>query len=271
MCVTSGPAQLSDTILYAGQTQHEGRLVHILGYQNRARTRSGPNAMLLPFPSRTAMGPENMIDTSHCKILLKQLAALGDTRMRSATKGLSLNAAEVRRVQVFNAGSYTVVMSQTARLIPEALAQMPEDRRPRVNTELFEAYTTWYPSWPVALCCWDGAVDAEPLLWWYEPQDETTLFYPGLDSHDGGVPRLGVRVDTDHKLIWPNPKGVATASVSMTPEVRALIAPAIDMRTCASMLLNGDWWLPVNGAARDLALALHTRRAPPGAPPNVQA
>ncbi len=266
MCVTSGPARLSNTIIYAGQAQRDGALVHVLGYQNRAETRAGPNAMLLPFPSRAAMGPENVIDTTGCKNLLKDLAELGKPRTRSLglTKG---GPASARSVQVFNSGSYTVVLSQTARLIPEALTQVPENRRPRVNEELFEAYTQWYPLWPIALCCWDGAVDAEPLLWWYEPKDETTLFYPGLDSHDGGVPQLGRRVDIDHTLIFPvaHGRGAATKHVQMPDGVRRFIASDIESRESASVLPNGDWWLPADGNPRELALALHQRRTPPGA------
>jgi len=33
-----------------------------------------------------------------------------------------------------------------------------------------------------------GYVDAEPLLWWYEPSDEENLFIPTMDAHDGGPP-----------------------------------------------------------------------------------
>ena len=263
MCVTSGRARLSKTIIYAGQAQHGEETVHVLGYQNRAETYAGPNAMVLPFPSREAMGPENVIDTTECKGLLKALAELGKPHLLGATKGFAASAS--RGVRVFHAGSYTVVMSQTARWIPRALEQVPENRRPTVQAALFEAYTQWYPQWPVALCCWDGSVDAEPLLWWYKPLDATKLFYPGLDSHTGDVPVLGRRVETDHTLVWPDREGAPTGVLRMPDAVRKYIAPSVTSRDGASRLLNGDWWLPTSGRLGDVAEALHQRRPPPGA------
>jgi hypothetical protein len=36
MCLTLGPAHLSDTILYAAETLVKGKVAHVMGYQNRS-------------------------------------------------------------------------------------------------------------------------------------------------------------------------------------------------------------------------------------------
>lgn len=63
MCCTLQPAQLSKTIVYAGRAQRQGKPVAVLAYQNTASSSVGANAMVLPFPTDTTMGPDNIIDT----------------------------------------------------------------------------------------------------------------------------------------------------------------------------------------------------------------
>ena len=54
MCVSTGPAEFSSTILYCGRRRHpEHGWVEVFGYQNTAVNRAvGPNAMLLHLPAR---------------------------------------------------------------------------------------------------------------------------------------------------------------------------------------------------------------------------
>jgi len=88
---------------------------------------------------------------------------------------------------------------------------VPEDKRPALNAEVFSAYAKWYPGWQVALCCFSNhqAVEADPLLWWYEPAFPDRYFYPTLDSHTGGVPDLEANVVPDHVIAagTASPKG----------------------------------------------------------------
>lgn len=203
MCCSLRPAKLTNTILYAAETLHQGRLVHVMGYQNRAENLSpGANAMLLPIPSDAAMGPDNMLDTTPVKNILKDYATAVRQTHRRLSRGSDGFGGDVSKgVQVFSKGSYTVALAENARDLTAALDYLPVGRRPLANGDIFAAYDKLYPGWKMALCSWDGTIDAEPLAWWYEPKDPSQLFMPALDAHDGHPPKLGSQVDLNHTLV----------------------------------------------------------------------
>ncbi len=202
MCCSLRRAKLTNTILYAAETMHQGHLVHVMGYQNRAANQSpGANAMLLPIPSDATMGPDNMLDTTEAKHCLKDYADAVRTHNNGDDERKYGGARSRRSVQVFNKGSYTVALADSAKDLTAALNYLPVGRRPSANPEIFAAYDRLYPDWKMALCSWDGTIDAEPLLWWYEPKDVTQLFLPALDAHDGHPPKLGTDVAVDHTLV----------------------------------------------------------------------
>jgi hypothetical protein len=204
MCLTLRPAKLTNTILYAAETMHQGRIVHVMGYQNRASNQAkGPNAMLLPIPSGADMGPDNMLDTSMAKSILKDYARTVREAHTRLSRGMSYGADGLRSksVQVFDKGSYTIALAENATDLPHALSRIPDRRRPPIMPDIFAAYDKLYPEWKMALCAWDGTIDAEPLLWWYEPKDASQLFMPALDGHDGLPPKLGADVSLDHTLV----------------------------------------------------------------------
>src|SRR5687768_13750503 len=143
MCVCLGPARLSNTILYVGESTREGKLVHVLGYQNTAQnlafaatsvpsgTPAG-NAMILPFPAAAPMGKDNVLDTSGCKGILKDIAEA----VKPRSKGMRSLGDEdfgvcfASPVEVFDTGIYTVVLARDPRDIPAALARVPAEKRP---------------------------------------------------------------------------------------------------------------------------------------------
>ena len=224
MCCSVSPnieVRFSNTILYAAEVVDlQGETVHVLGYQNRAqnnvktgfwnklresfRVNSG-NAMILPFPSvpRT-MSKANVLNTENCPHSLKDIARavvppIEPLLMQSF--GRAAQSAPV--VEIFEAaGIYTVVLAQDARDIPDALSQVPKEKRPKLNPELFDAYAKWYPDWTIALCCFNNedAKEALPMLWWYQPMNPEKLFLPALDCHTGNVPKLNADVLVDHTL-----------------------------------------------------------------------
>ena len=203
MCFTLEPSRMSGTILYAAETTLNDRLLHVMGYQNRAENKGwGPNAMLLPIPSALPMTSANAVDMTSCKHVLrdyeKALVASTARRSRGFDKGMDLSD---RSVQVFDSGSYTVVLASDAKYINSALSQVPENKRPKPNPTIFEAYSKLYPGWHIALCCYDGDIDAEPMVWQYEPIDPSNLFAPALDGHNGKPPVLSSPVDRDHSVI----------------------------------------------------------------------
>lgn len=207
------PVSFSDTTLYAAEVRspEDGRTVHVLGYENSvapARGRaSQANAMVLPFPAvPRSMTAANILDTRDIRHVLatyrERIHELDPRFMHQRSFSNTRSGPLAPAVQVFDSGSYTVVLAADAHDVPAALHRVPPERRPRLNPALFDAYAGWYPGWTIALCCFDAAqtMRAEPLLWWYEPLDEQELFLPALDGHDGTVPDLSEPVRADHTL-----------------------------------------------------------------------
>jgi hypothetical protein len=270
MCCTLEPARLSSTYLLA-HTLPDGR--NVIGYQNRATNQSRtPNAMILPFPSSRPMTRENCIDMSGCPKLFHDYGELLKPRSRGGDmmKGSRLL---LERAEVFDSGSYTVVLAADARAIPEALSQVPESKRPRLHPEMFEAFNVYYPGWSVALCCWNGEIEAEPMLWWYEPIAEfrDKHFLPGLDGHDGRIPDPARNVAVDHTLIVGAPSNTARNNASallerVSPEIRSFLPEHVWGGELKQMMLNGDWALPKQGWTYDnmVERLRKPREKPPG-------
>ena len=257
MCLTLRPAKLTNTILYAAETMHQGRIVHVMGYQNRASNQAqGPNAMLLPIPSDADMGPDNMLDTSMAKSVLKDYAsairAYNTRRSRGFDSDGRLGSAGRKSVQVFDKGSYTIALAENAQDLPSAFSRIPEARRPThnsTNDRIYEAYSKLYPNWRMALCAWDGTIDAEPLLWWYEPKDASQLFMPALDGHDGQPPQVAARVAVDHTLVVgsvasPSKEGIDIHFHDALPDhLKPFLATRINghEHTAGTSMKNGDF------------------------------
>lgn len=227
--------------------QRQGRDVHVLAYQNRAQS-PGPNAMILPIPTDEPMGPDNIVDTREARWFLEDL----DTSARHQTRGLSKSSDRLLGaappVQVFNSGSYTVVLATDAEAIPGALSQVPTEKRPTVAPDFFTEYAKLYPGWPIAVCCWSGRISAEPLLWWYVSKYPKWLFFPTVDAHDGRPPLDG-NVKVDHSLLWGLRNGAFTPRFRqpLPASVKELIAPTLNSFRPNGLMSNGDYWLRDGG------------------------
>lgn len=268
MCITRNPAKLTNTTLYAAETMVNGVGIHVLGYQNKAEHKSfGGNAMLLPFPTSLPMGPENIIDTRAFPNILKDYAkTIRENRAQSKSFGSRGLRRDDRGVQIFESGSYTVVLADNAEMIPGALLQVPEARRPVGASDIYESLARLYPGWPVAACCFNGRIEPEPLLWWYAPSDPSKLFAPGLDAHDGNPPDLAAQVKMDHTVIFGSnirARGFDVTFQDQIPEdVAPLLAKKVVGQVFEQTLPNGDFWFPVQGFS-DSKVTL-TRSAPSG-------
>lgn len=210
MCITTSRATLSNTQLYVGEGTQNGEYVHVLAYSNKAsalprdwNSVAEPNAMVLPFPTSHEMTEKNMVDTREFKSFLKDISKA--SKYQGKTLGVDsddvrLSRGMTKSAQVFNLGSYTVVLAEDVNQIPEALTRVPEKKRPKITDEFLAGYGNMYPNQPIAVCCWEGTIEAEPLLWWYRPTNKDTLFIPTMDAHDGGPPDLNAMVKTDHMI-----------------------------------------------------------------------
>lgn len=265
MCCSLGPARLSRTILYGAEVILEdgGGLVHVVGYQNKAQSlipsssgHSG-NAMILPFPAvHGSMTKANVIETEDCPNILEDLARAVTPPTRGGAYGsLGLVGSRAARVEVFNTGIYTVVLATDASLIPEALDQVPDEKRPPFNEAIFDAYADWYPGWSVALCCFNNreAKDSTPMLWWYDPRNTEELFLPALDCHTGDVPTLGAKVTLDHTIVVGSHQmaGMAIMPVNYSDVLPLHVRPYLLNRVVGTQLPpmqvpNGDFFVDVS-------------------------
>jgi len=129
---------------------------------------------------------------------------LRNRNSRSITKGrdtLSYSAHSV--ADVFESGSYTIVLATSVDQIPEALEMVPQIKRSSISAELLSSLGELYDGWPIAVCCFDGdKVSPEPMIWQFEPKFKHILLAPALDAHTGGAPNLNKRVSRSHKLAF---------------------------------------------------------------------
>lgn len=218
-CCSMAPAHFEDTYGWIGELQRDGKLVHILAYENVASNATeGGNAMILPIPAKSqTLSDKNLLNGEDFRGVVKSLykSSRGPIeqfidKIRDQLENLSSYADSATKgatVQVFEKGSYTVVLSDTATAIPGALSRVPEEKRPKINKEIFEAYDKWYPGWSFAMCCFKTDLKSpEPLIWWYEPRNPDRLFFPAVDAHTGKAPVLDSVVKVDHKLVVSSDK-----------------------------------------------------------------
>jgi hypothetical protein len=258
MCVTMAQAKLSDTILYAAEVHPEEmgrRPIHVLGYQNTVENRAeGGNAMILPFPAKPGtMSQANVVPTEQCPNILRDIATAIRGRYRSLSCAADPEADGP--VEVFDTGIYTVVLATDTRAIPTVLDRVPEEKRPPLSPDLFDAYAAWYPGWTVALCCFNNreSARATPLLWWYEPLHVDRLFAPALDCHTGDVPDLDADVTVNHTVAWGSDRmrkeGPTQQRVRYQDRVPDAIQPYLTRwiigRVYAGKMPNGDFVFPV--------------------------
>ncbi|MFD7458736.1 MULTISPECIES: hypothetical protein [unclassified Streptomyces] len=203
MCISTGEAAFSGTIVYCGRQDHPVHgLIHVLGYQNTAANLAdGPNAMLLHLPTRQ-LTPRHFLPTGRAGDVLRRMVAAVEP-VAAGADDIAWMSAEPQPVQVFDHDVYTVLLAADPTAIPAALWQVPPHRRPNVDPDLLRFYADHFPDHTIALCCFDNADarQAKPLLLWYPPLDPDRLTVPALDSHTGGPPDLGTAVPVDHWVL----------------------------------------------------------------------
>ncbi len=244
-CCSLAPADFHGTRGLAAEISVQGKLVHVLGYQNTALNQaSGANAMLLPIPAKPgSMTAKNMLDLSTCPHALEDVQEAAARSIVTRT----ISASPPRRLEVFDRGLYTVVLAQSASDIPQALERVRPDRRPQLAPAIFEAYEKWYPKWTFALCCFNSrqAAEGAPMLWWYEPLNPDQLFFPALDAHSGQPPDLKAAVAVDHALAVSTERMRVSADVhyrdKVAPEVAAYLPTRVLGRHIEGEMPNGDF------------------------------
>lgn len=251
MCISTGEARFSGTILYCGRQHHpEHGLIHVVGYQNTAvNLADGPNAMLLHLPTRQ-LGHGQFVSAGRSGDLLQRMvAAVGAADAED--DGIAWMGADPQPVQVFEHDVYTVLLASDPTLVPAALHRVPPHRRPALDPDLLRFYAEEFPDHTIALCCFDNAdaQRARPLLVWYPPLDPDRLVLPALDSHTGGPPDLDADVPVDHWVLFSTDEGPSGWGVpvdhprSMRHSLRAFLPDAVVGRHYppGRTLPNGDF------------------------------
>jgi|SRR5579885_785894 len=278
---SSGDSTGSGTKGLAAETVKDGKLVHLLGYQNSPVNldKSGPNAMLLPIPAKAGtMSQANVLDTKSCKHFLEDIeqAVVPPEEADHLKGGYSFDASQ-SRVIVFEHDIYTIVLAQNAQDIPKALKLVPADKRPAPNAAIFKDYDKWYKGWTFALCCFNNKdqAKANPMLWWYEPRQPDQLFFPALDAHDGLPPRLHGQVEVDHTVAFSSNhmKADSSAGSSVRPvkyrdgnidkRVKALLPQLVVGQKFDDELPQGDFVCATSEVRKGICRP--RRELPPGA------
>lgn len=202
MCISLDRAELTQTRIMTIVLSN-GR--HFTAYSNRAVNLSGkPNAMVLPIPGKTSPGMFH--DTTSYSDFLKEAANRSDlhhyTGMRS--KSLSRSLGSTLSFDDFRVGAYRVGLSESIEGAQAFLNSLPESERPSISPELLSFFGERYPGWSFAVCVFPSGFSAEtqPIAYEYEPLDRDRVFFPTMDSHDGGAPDLDEEVMMDHTFVY---------------------------------------------------------------------
>lgn len=204
MCVTLRPAIMNHTSAMTTTVFNgdDPRSTHISAYQNVASNRApGANCMLLHFPGtdiELVTGPERT--HNFMRDITRGLPVIGSTEpTRGVTRGKDA------RVQEYGS-AYTVVLAERTGDIADALGRVPEDRRPELDArfrDMIEWYEQQFSDYSFVLACFSGDVNPTyPIAVQYFPLNDDELFVPGLDAHDGGLPRIGEEIERSFRVAF---------------------------------------------------------------------
>jgi hypothetical protein len=236
-----------------------GGLRHVIGYQNTAQNlHDGPNAMILPIPAANELGPRSFLDTSRAPHILADMVASTTIQSRGLAGGGSFGAP----MTVFDHGVYSIAVGRevTEAALTEALALIPERRRPQLNWDVLGAYPELYPGSTLAILCYDAreATEAGPLLYHYQPLDPTTLFLPALDAHTGRRPVPGELVIVDHDILVGSDTGAEVDYRDNLGILDAFLPRRVLRCGIADRLPNGDFTVDTAQLANGTAQAVRT-------------
>lgn len=203
MCITTGNARLSGTIVGAWDIQHpKFGYRHVLAYQNRPSNLSDkPNCMLLHIPAAEVILPEHIVDTSkepasdflEAMVLSKE----GKTVQRSrGSRGISAPNF------VHKMGIYHIAILNDPAQYQAVLAQIPEDKRPDIPEAFIDFYRRTFYQYPLLLCCFNNRESeaASPIVVHFAPKESEVFMLPVIEAH-GTIPQLGTPMYGDRTIV----------------------------------------------------------------------
>lgn len=257
MCVTLGPAEMTDTFV-SGYVAPEvdGVVRHYVGYQNKAKSlTAGANCMFLNYPGSDL---RMVAPAVHTRTLMADVtSSLLEIIEVPQSRGSGMYGTS--RAIVENYGDYTIVRAQNPHHILEALDQVEERRRPVVDghlEEMADFLARTKPNDSILMGCFDGTVKPKhPIYTSYVPNDPTVLAVPGLDGHDGIIPTIGEPVYRGEFRVafgvygMPHGHKVHYRDTTSPLWVPERIVGFIDNRECGP---NGDYALPIKAITAEM-------------------
>lgn len=185
MCITNGPAELSNTrILVIAGTN--GRQLTV--YQNSADTEI-KNAMILPVPTTNGL---ELVDMTSYKDIFSKLSKYFPTLSRSIYKGFELNSSDCDTLKIHKVGSYQ------ASIVDSLNDFARVDSSFRLNPNVKEILATHYPTFGFIVCqLVEGENDYEPFAYTHHIIDGK-VFTPTRHYHGDGPPEK--ISDWDHEI-----------------------------------------------------------------------
>lgn len=199
MCCTVGPSEMSNTTIYAARVGVKPKdWKWVLGYQNKASSKGGDNAMILPIPSKHPLKEEHFlpVEDKYRDWLRDYKDSLSDN-LRTLGGMDGIDDVLLNGVSTFRVSGYTVTSCDSPDFLREGL----EKAGLYISDHLLNTYKDRYDGWPILICRWEGDIEANPLLVTYDAVEQfrDRFFIPALDSHDGySFPR---EVPRDHTIL----------------------------------------------------------------------
>jgi hypothetical protein len=276
MCCSAWQVNFNKTITGTWEVMVEDRLMHVLWYQNE-------------------IAPTDNIDasTGNCLIVpimgdWKSIRLLNTTSAPTILRDISLSLRDPDPPLSFAAGGsgkmgtggmiflkfdiFDIVLAENAQDIAQVLPQIVENKRPKINDEVFGILDRWYKC-PVALCCFNNgeAMEAKPIAFAFEPYFPDRLMVYTLDAHDGKPPDPNRVVRLQHTIfvgsyLTGKEHGAAIKfSDQIAPDLAPYVLPnVLGEKINDAFMENGDFVFDINEVRNGIFRG--KRSLPPYAP-----
>jgi len=196
MCIVSAEAKLSKTRILS-MALDNGR--HILSYSNKVQNLSGQrNSMILAIPGEVK--EEWFYDTTEYNKFMEDIEDRAHLSFESS-KGINYRGAlgmKSKGFSRFGVGMYDIITTKDLNDVTREID---------ITMELLDFFHNHYKGWTFVVCMFSGEkeMDAQPIMFEYEPMYPQWLYFPTMDSHDGQAPDFIHPVDMDHSLMYEYP------------------------------------------------------------------
>lgn len=204
MCITSENALLQNTYIGVWDIQHQKYgYRHVLAYQNTPIDLSDkPNCMLLHIPSKEALSPENVFDTSDCSDFLRTIVE--SVLPPPPPDWVGFRGRGQGKNYVFEMGVYHIAILNhvSEKGLEEALVLVPNQKRPQISKAFLDFFQDNFSNYPLLLCCFNNkaAAVASPIMVHFNPIYPDIFMFNTLDSH-GKIPEIGSSIRFPQKLL----------------------------------------------------------------------